>query len=71
VLFTLAEKPPERDLPGILIYHLPHLVDDIIAPTLIQGRELGAPGAIAGSPVEWDPGSAWADEPWAGGKAVS
>ncbi len=32
VLFTLAEEPPIRQLPGILIYHLPHLVDDLIAP---------------------------------------
>lgn len=32
VLFTLAERPPERDLSGITVYHLPHLVDDIIAP---------------------------------------
>jgi len=33
VLFTLAEEPPLRELPGILVYHLPHLVDDLIAPT--------------------------------------
>jgi uncharacterized protein (DUF58 family) len=32
VLFTLAEEPPTRQLPGILVYHLPHLVDDLIAP---------------------------------------
>jgi len=32
VLFTLAEEPPGRQLPGILVYHLPHLVDDLIAP---------------------------------------
>ena len=32
VLFTLAEEPPVRQLPGILVYHLPHLVDDLIAP---------------------------------------
>ncbi len=32
VLFTLAEKPPIEQLPGITVYHLPHLVDDIIAP---------------------------------------
>jgi uncharacterized protein (DUF58 family) len=32
VLFTLAEEPPRRRLPGILVYHLPHLVDDLIAP---------------------------------------
>jgi uncharacterized protein (DUF58 family) len=32
VLFTLAEEPPQRDLPGVLIYHLPHLVDDLILP---------------------------------------
>jgi uncharacterized protein (DUF58 family) len=32
VLFTLAEDPPTRQLPGIRVYHLPHLVDDLIAP---------------------------------------
>ncbi len=32
VLFTLAEEPPRRRLPGILVYHLPHLVDDLVAP---------------------------------------
>jgi uncharacterized protein (DUF58 family) len=32
VLFTLAEEPPTRELPGILVYHLPHLVDDLVAP---------------------------------------
>jgi uncharacterized protein (DUF58 family) len=32
VLFTLAAEPPRRELPGILVYHLPHLVEDLIAP---------------------------------------
>ena len=32
VLFTLTEQPPTRQLPGILVYHLPHLVDDLVAP---------------------------------------
>jgi uncharacterized protein (DUF58 family) len=32
VLFTLAEEPPTQQLPGILVYHLPHLVDDLVAP---------------------------------------
>jgi hypothetical protein len=32
VLFTLAEEPPTRQLPGILVYHLPHLVNDLVAP---------------------------------------
>ena len=36
VLFTLAEKPPAEHLPGITIYHLPHLVDDIIAPRPVE-----------------------------------
>jgi uncharacterized protein (DUF58 family) len=35
VLFTLAEEPPERLLPGITVYHLPHLVADIIAPQAV------------------------------------
>ncbi len=34
VLFTLAEAPPEpaTERIGIPVYHLPHLVDDIVAP---------------------------------------
>ena len=32
VLFTLAEEPPAMSLPGIRVYHLPHLVDDLVAP---------------------------------------
>jgi hypothetical protein len=32
VLLTLAEEPPRRELPGVLVYHLPHLVDDLVAP---------------------------------------
>ncbi len=36
LLFTLAEAPPAAVLPGITVYHLPHLVDDVIAPRLVQ-----------------------------------
>ncbi len=36
VLFTLAKEPPTALMPGVTIYHLPHLVDDLIAPTLVQ-----------------------------------
>lgn len=37
LLFTLAEAPPRgAALPGITVYHLPHLVDDLIAPALVQ-----------------------------------
>ena len=32
VLFTLAEEPPARQIAGISVYHLPHLVDDLVAP---------------------------------------
>jgi hypothetical protein len=42
VLFTLAEQAPECDLPGLLVYHLPHLVEDVIAPALVQGAEAGS-----------------------------
>ena len=35
VLFTLAQEPPSRLLANIVVYHLPHLVDDLIAPDLI------------------------------------
>lgn len=36
VLFTLAEQPPERVLRGIPVYHLPHLVEDVIAPYAVS-----------------------------------
>jgi uncharacterized repeat protein (TIGR01451 family) len=36
VLFTLAAKPPTAYLPGIVVYHLPHLVADLIDPVLIK-----------------------------------
>ena len=39
VLFTLAEKPPKNLNVKIKTYHLPHLVDDIIAPREIDPRE--------------------------------
>jgi len=35
VLFTLAKEPPIQLLPNIRIYHLPHLAEDLIAPTLV------------------------------------
>jgi uncharacterized protein (DUF58 family) len=38
VLFTLAEEPPTQQLPGILVYHLPHLVDDLVAPQEVAAR---------------------------------
>jgi uncharacterized protein (DUF58 family) len=34
VLFTLAEEPPRELLPGVVVYHLPHLAEDLIAPQL-------------------------------------
>ncbi|MCB9137619.1 MAG: DUF58 domain-containing protein [Caldilineaceae bacterium] len=36
VLFTLAKEPPVRLLNGVTVYHLPHLIDDLIAPALVQ-----------------------------------
>lgn len=35
VLFTLAEEPPRQWLGNITVYHLPHLVDDLVAPNQI------------------------------------
>ena len=35
VLFTLAEKPPTRFLPNVTVYHLPHLIEDLIVPEII------------------------------------
>lgn len=39
VLFTLAEEPPVALMPGIMVYHLPHLVNDLLTPTLVQDAE--------------------------------
>lgn len=36
VLFTLAEAPPEEYLHHITVYHLPHIVQDLIAPKEVQ-----------------------------------
>lgn len=36
VLFTLAEEPPKQLLSPIQVYHLPHLVNDIVAPQLVS-----------------------------------
>jgi uncharacterized protein (DUF58 family) len=36
VLFTLAEEPPTRQMAGIAVYHLPHLVDDLVAPREVK-----------------------------------
>lgn len=38
VLFTLAEVPPERLLSDIRVYHLPHLVEDVIVPAPVFGE---------------------------------
>lgn len=38
VLFTLAQQPPAHFLEKITVYHLPHLVDDLIAPVLVHGN---------------------------------
>jgi uncharacterized protein (DUF58 family) len=77
VLFTLAERPPERELPGILVYHLPHLVDDLIVPSLVQGTEIGVGGGIPSRFRTWEsdspapsPGEDLAAEQHAGGKAA-
>lgn len=39
VLFTLAAEPPEEMLHNITVFHLPHLVDDLVAPTRVNGHE--------------------------------
>lgn len=35
VLFTLAEEPPKKPLSNLTIYHLPHLMDDVVAPVVV------------------------------------
>lgn len=36
VLFTLAEAPPKRLLHTVTVYHLPHLVQDLIEPVQVE-----------------------------------
>ncbi len=38
VLFTLAEKPPARLLERLTVYHLPHLVEGVVAPERVQAE---------------------------------
>lgn len=38
VLVTLAEKPPTQFLKGVTVYHLPHLIADLIVPRLVDGQ---------------------------------
>lgn len=39
VLFTLAQEPPSDVLLNVPVYHLPHLVDDLVAPELIDAEK--------------------------------
>jgi len=39
VLFILAEKPPTQYLKGVTVYHLPHLIDDLILPVALPVGE--------------------------------
>ena len=41
-LISLAENPPQHWTGGMTVYHLPHLVDDLIAPQAILPQELPA-----------------------------
>jgi uncharacterized protein (DUF58 family) len=40
VLFTLAEEPPQQFMGRVTVYHLPHLVDDLIAPVELRPTDL-------------------------------
>jgi hypothetical protein len=51
VLFTLAEEPPTRYMGKITVYHLPHLVDDLIAPIEITPTEVKPPATPAATPA--------------------
>ncbi len=35
VLFTLAEEPPHELPPGLRVFHLPHLVEGVVAPRVV------------------------------------
>ncbi len=51
VLFTLAEAPPTRYMGRVTVYHLPHLVDDLIAPVEITPEATTANSLAAGDTV--------------------
>jgi uncharacterized protein (DUF58 family) len=48
VLFTLAEEPPAMLVPGMRIYHLPRLVEDLVAPVLIGAPTEPGPAVLRG-----------------------
>ena len=41
IISRVAEMPPSEQLPGILVYHLPHLVDDLIVPEVVHPEPEG------------------------------
>lgn len=43
VLVTLAEEPPRQYMGSVTVYHLPHLVDDLIAPVEIKPEAVLTP----------------------------
>jgi hypothetical protein len=47
VLVTLAEEPPSQLMGNVIVYHLPHLVDDIIRPIEIKA----SPNLASAAPV--------------------
>ena len=44
VLFTLAEEPPAQYMGSVTVYHLPHLVEDLITPVEIKPEALLSTG---------------------------
>jgi hypothetical protein len=50
VLITLAQEPPRQYMGSVTVYHLPHLVDDLIAPIEIKAADL-LPSEIKPNPI--------------------
>jgi uncharacterized protein (DUF58 family) len=48
VLFTLAEEPPNQFMGNVTVYHLPHLVDDLIIPLEITPHGSTPSGSLPG-----------------------
>lgn len=46
VLITLAEEPPTQYMGNVAVYHLPHLVDDLIVPIPVTPGDVVTPPAL-------------------------
>jgi hypothetical protein len=50
VLITLAEEPPTQYLGNVAVYHLPHVVDDLIVPIPVTPTDGTVPASTPAKP---------------------